>query len=104
MSAAWIEASRIPKVPGTNAHASAITPLVFLILHVSWFTVGIVMSVVIVIAYLSIKGRQVTWLFRKYKCALRGGVVSARPLYYRRRALKVQSHDDCDMATFRKFE
>jgi len=102
MSVAWIEASRTPKVPGTNAHASAFTPIIFLIAKISWFTLGIVMAVVVCIAYLSIKGREVTWLVRKGKSSLRGGKVSARPFYYRRRALRVQSHSDCEMSALRK--
>lgn len=102
MSVPWIEASRPPCVPGTSAHASAITPVIFLILHVSWLTAGIVLAVVVGIAILSIKGRSVTWLLSKAKSRLRGGVVSARPYYYRRRINRVQSYDDCEMSIFRK--
>lgn len=102
MSVPWIEASRAPNVPLTNAHASAITPVIFLILHVSWMTVGIVFAVIVCIVILAIKGRSVTWLLNKAKSRMRGGVVSARPFYYRRRVNRVQSYDDCEMSIFRK--
>lgn len=102
MSVPWVEASRSPKVPGTNAHASSITPLVFLVLHVSWFTFGIVLFVIVWVAYLSIKGRSVTWLLNKIKSKARAGRVSARPFYYRRRAIRIESYDESNISLFRK--
>lgn len=104
MSAAWVDASRSPVVPGTNAHASAMTPLLFLIVHFSLITLGILMAVVFSVAYLSIKGLSVLWLLRKGKSRLRGQRISARPLFYWRRAIRVRSHGDCDMSVFRKVE
>ena len=102
MSAPWIEASRPPKVPGTDAHAACMTPLVFLILHISWITFGLVVAMIIAIGILSVQGRSVKWLLQKGKCKLRGGRVSARPLFYRRRANNAKSYDDCEMSLFRK--
>ena len=104
MSAPWIEAARSPTVPGTNAHASTITPVIFMILHVSWVTFAIVMVVIIWIAFLSVKGRSVSWLLSKTKSWLRGRLVSARPFYYRRRSNNIQSYDECDISEFRKVE
>jgi hypothetical protein len=101
MPATWIEACRPPQVPGTQAHASALTPIVFLLVHVSWITFGLVLLTATGVATLSIKGRSVTWLVRKVKCNLRGRRVSARPVWFRRRSQLVRSHGDIDMSVLR---
>jgi hypothetical protein len=102
MSAIWIEASRIPTIPGTKAHAAAITPLMLLILHISLFTLLIVVAVIFAIVILAIKDRQLPWLIRKAKCRLRGYTLSARPIYYRRRAMLLQSFSELDVEVLRK--
>lgn len=102
MSATWIEASRPPKIPLTNAHASACTPVVFLLAHISMTTILLVLFTIIAVAILSIKGRTVTWLIRKAKCNLRGRKLHARPVWYRRRMLRVQSHDGLDISMLRQ--
>jgi len=102
MSAIWIEASRPPKLPGTNAHASAVTPLIFLLVHVSWITFSLVIATIVAVATLSIKGRTVSWLLRKTKCNLRGRKLHARPVWYRRRVLRVRSHSDVPIEVFRQ--
>jgi len=103
MPAAWVEASRPPKVPGTNAHASAMTPLAFVVFNfTSLLLWGIVFAVAIGIGYLSLKGRQMGWIVRRMKCRLRGGRISARPVFYRRRMCKTSSHGEVEMSVFRK--
>lgn len=101
MPAAWVEASRPPKIPGTNAHASAATPIVGLLVHISWFTFGVVLVTMIAVAVLSIRGRKVSWLLRKLKCNLRGRKLYARPVWYRRRVLRTFSHDALSVEVFR---
>lgn len=101
MPAAWVEASRAPKLPGTNAHASCLTPLVFFLVHISWTTLAIVILTVVFVVILSIKGRSVSWLLRKIKCNLRGRKLYARPVWFRRRMLRVASHSDLDIDIFR---
>lgn len=101
MPADWIEASRPPRVPFTNAHASALTPVVLLLVHIRWWTAGIVFATCAVIFVLSIKGRSATWLLRKAKSSLRRQRVSARPVYYRRRAQLVRSHDQVEIDLLR---
>lgn len=104
MPADWIEASRPPRIPLTNAHASAMTPLVLLLMHIRWWTFGLVVATCVGIFILSIKGRSVTWLLRKGKCYLRRQRVSARPLYFRRRAQMVRSYDEVDIEVLRSGE
>lgn len=102
MPATWIEAARPPKIPLTNAHASACTPVVFLLVHISWFTFVMVILTVIAVAILSIKGRTVSWLVRKSKCNLRGRKLHARPVWYRRRMLRVTSHGSLGVSFLRQ--
>lgn len=102
MPAAWVEASRPPKLPGTNAHASAATPVVFFLVHFAWVTFFLVLATVIAVAILSIQGRSVTWLLRKAKCNLRGKKLYARPVWYRRRVLNTRSYSSIDIRTFRQ--
>ena len=102
MSATWIEAALPPRIPFTNAHASACTPLVFLLVHISWTTFLMVLATIVAIAFLSIKGRTVSWLLRKGKCNLRGRKLYARPVWYRRRLMRLESHGDVDISVFRQ--
>lgn len=105
MPAPWVEASRPPRVPGTNAHASAMTPIIFVIFNaLSLVTWLIVLSVVAVVVTLSLKGHQMGWIVRRAKSRLRGARVSARPLFYRRRVIKSRSHSEVDMSVFRKVD
>ena len=104
MPAVWVEAARPPRIPMTNAHASCSTPLAFFLLHFAWSTFAVVMMAVVLVAFLSIKGRSVTWLVRKTKCNLRGRVLEARPSAYRRRVLRLQSHGSLDVSVLRQGE
>lgn len=101
MSVDWIEASRSPLIPGTRAHASAITPLVLFLVHIAWWTLGVVMSVVITLAILNSRGITMSWLLRRQKSRLRGGRLSARPVFYRRRLLQSQSIAQMDVKVLR---
>ena len=100
--APWVDASRFPQVPGTNVHAVALTPILLLVLHASWFTLGLVLFVMSVVIYLTAKRLSLMWLVRSTKSKLRGGRLSARPLMYRRRILLVQSYDETDIERLRE--
>lgn len=101
MSEHWVDAARPPKIPMTNAHASAFTPLVFMVMHFSMVTFMIVVATILFIAILSIKGRSVAWLLRKGKGNLRHRRLHARPVYFRRRFLRLQSHSSTDIRALR---
>jgi hypothetical protein len=101
MNALWVDASRYPRIPGTPVHASALTPIIFLVLHISWFTLGLVLLVAVGVIYLTVRRLSLMWAVRMLKSKLRGKRVSARPLMYRRRCQLVNSYGDCDMNEFR---
>lgn len=93
MSASWIEACRRPVVPGTKIHAAALTPMVLWMVWWSWTTFWIVLIVTIVAVYLQIKGRQLSWVLRRFKAKVRGEVLQARPVWYQRRRTRIESYD-----------
>lgn len=101
MNALWVDASRCPRIPGTPVHASALTPIIFLVLHISWFTLGLVLFVTVGVVYLTVRRLSLMWAVRMFKSKLRGNRVSARPLMYRRRCLLSRSYGECDMSEFR---
>ena len=102
MSAAWIDASRPPRIPGTNCHAVGLTPMMFLILHISWFTLGLVVISAISVLYLSFKKLNISWLTRYFQGLMRARRISSRPLMYRRRRQLVYSYSECTMQQLRE--
>lgn len=97
MLATWIEASRAPVVPGTKIHAMAATPLLLYGVWWSWTTFLLVLIVSLVMGYLQLKGRHPMWVVRRFRCRLRGGLVNARPLWYRRRRTRIETYEDLDV-------
>ena len=104
MIAPWVDASRYPRIPGTSVHAAALTPLLFLILHASWLTLGLVLFVAFVVIYLTVRRLSLMWLMRVMKSKLRGGRVSARPMLYRRRNMSVLSYEEADIHHLREID
>jgi hypothetical protein len=101
MSAPWVKASQVPKIPGTNAHAGSVTPVVGLWIKFSWWTVGIVFALTITIVVLSAKGIAASWLLRRTKARLRDNKVHARPVFIRRRMQRMASTEDVGMQILR---
>ena len=101
MNALWVDASRYPRIPGTQVHASALTPILFFVLHMSWFTLAMVLIVMVGVIYLTVRRLSLMWAVRVFKSKLRGNRLSARPLMYRRRCLLTRSYGECDMQEFR---
>jgi hypothetical protein len=77
------------------AHTS-LSVLLF-ILHAKWWTFFCMLAVIGALTYLHIRGRTVPWLMRRMKLYLRGGVVQARPVWFRRRAQHLGSFDLIDL-------
>lgn len=98
MSAEWIDACRHPVVPGTRIHAAAASPLLLVIVWLSWTTVAILLCVSITMAVMQMKGREPIWVLRRLQVWMRSGRVQARPLWYRRRRTRMVSYDAVDMS------
>jgi hypothetical protein len=81
------------RIPGTNAHASATTPIVGLLVKFSWMTVGLVLLVTIVVVVLSAKGLSASWILRRGKARLRDNKVHSRPVFIRRRMQRMVPAD-----------
>lgn len=89
----WTQAAKEAQLFIVPIPAYAGIPLLFWIfIQTVWFFV-IAMIVCGVLAYLRKKGRTVPWVIRKFKGWLRGGVVHARPVFYRRRMQTLGSYD-----------
>ncbi len=91
MSVEWVSAGHAPVVPGTKAHASALTPLGLFIVHFSWVNFGLCVIVAVGVVFLTLKGRPFSWYWRRNLSKLRQGRLSAWPQYIRRRMLWTQS-------------
>ena len=73
--------------------ASSAVPFFLLILHARWWTLFLAIAVSIFMIVMRVKGRTVPWLFRRLKTRLAGGVVSSRPVWYRRRMQRREGFD-----------
>lgn len=89
------------RIPGTNAHASATTPVVGLFIKFSWLTFGLFMLVTIAVVVLSAKGLSAAWILRRGKARLRDNKVHSRPVFIRRRMQRMVSTDQVRLQILR---
>lgn len=71
---------------------SSISVLLWIVYAKVW-TALLALTLVGVLTYLHFRGRSVPWVIRRIKCAIRGRVVLARPVWYRRRTQHLGSFD-----------
>jgi hypothetical protein len=71
---------------------SSVTVL-FWVMHARVWTALLALFVVGVLTYLHMRGRSVPWVVRRIKSRMRGGVVLARPVWFRRRVQHLESFD-----------
>lgn len=104
MAREWIFASKSPVVPGTEVHAFALTPVAMWFIWWSWWNFCLVLVVAGVMGYLQWKGRKPAWVLRRSKAKLRGEVVAARPVWYRRRRGQIESYETLDIQACDRIE
>jgi len=75
---------------------SSLTVLLW-IMHARMWTFTLALVLIGVLTYLHLRGRSVVWVIRRFKSALRGRVVYARPVWYRRRTQHLGSFDLIDL-------
>ena len=75
---------------------SSLTVLLW-VMHARVWTLVLALVVIGILTYLHMRGRSVPWVIRRFKCSLRGKVVLARPLWYRRRVQHINSFDLIDL-------
>lgn len=97
MTSNWPNATRGCHLLWLPIPASAIFPLLGWAMHMRVWTFLLALSVIVVLAILRARGRTVTWIVRRAHCKLRGGVVYARPVWYRRRMQHLDSFDLVDL-------
>lgn len=97
MSAPWVNACYPPVIPGTKVHAAAVTPAVLWFLRWSWAMFYVALFVMVATVALQVKGRKFVWMMRRTKARLRGGLVAARPNFYRRRRSRIESYETLDI-------
>lgn len=97
----WVAAAESPLVPGTKAHAVALTPVVFFLMHFRVWTFLVCLCVAVVLVVLSAKGWSVGWLWRRLRCRLRGARICARPVWWRRQMLLGYSFGEIPMSMLR---
>lgn len=97
MRAEWTQAVRGPRFLWFPIPAySSITVLIW-IMHAKVWTFLLTVVVIGVLTYLHMRGREVSWVIRRVKSFLRGGIVFARSTLYRRRTQHLGSFDLVDL-------
>lgn len=97
MAEAWVNVVKPVMIPGTPLRASVTIPILLFAIHIRWWTFSVLIGVIVWMIFLKIKGRSGLWLWRKLKARARGYVVSARPVWYRRRFNRLESFDEFTM-------
>lgn len=93
MRSEWTQAVRGPRFLWLPIPAYASLSVLLWIMHARLWTFFLALVVIGVLTYLHIRGREVPWVIRRFKCFLRGGVVHARSSWYRRRTQFLGSFD-----------
>lgn len=75
---------------------SSVSVLIW-IMHARIWTFILALVMVGVLTYLHFRGRSVPWVIRRFRSYLRGGVVNARSVWYRRRVQHIESFDLIDL-------
>lgn len=97
MSAEWTQAVRGPHFLWFPIPAYSSLSVLLWIMHARLWTFFLALFVIGVLTYLHMRGRSVGWAVRRFKCSLRGGVVQARSIWYRRRTQHLGSFDLIDL-------
>jgi len=97
MAAEWTNAVRGVRFLWLPIPAYSSLTVLLWIMHAKVWTLLLAIFVIGVLTYLYLRGRSVPWVIRRFKSTLRGGVVHARPLWYRRRVQHINSFDLIDL-------
>lgn len=93
MAAEWTQAVRGTQLLWLPIPAYSALPILIWVMHARVWTFMVALTVCVTLAVLRAKGRSVTWIVRRLHSKLRGGVVFARPVWYRRRMQHINSFD-----------
>lgn len=93
MAADWTQAVRGTQLLWFPIPAYSALPILIWVMHARVWTFMIALTVCITLAVLKAKGRRVVWIVRRLHTKLRGGVVYARPVWFRRRMQHLDSFD-----------
>lgn len=93
MLATWPKTAYSTKLPGTPIHASAMFPLLLMMMHIRLWTFLLALVFIVVLTVMRQKGRTITWMLRRVKSSLRGNRVAARPVFYTRRFSRIEGFD-----------
>lgn len=77
--------------------AHGIVPILLALMIQTWWAFALMVSTLVFFAYLRQRGRSATWLWSRIKCWFRGGVVYARPIWFRRRTQYIVSFDSISL-------
>ncbi len=98
MSADWTQATRGTQLFWLPIPAYSALPILLFVMHARIWTLVLAILVCLTLAILKTKGRTVPWIVRRFKLWLRGGVIHARPVWYRRRMQHLDSFDLVDIS------
>ncbi|MEJ8837667.1 IcmT/TraK family protein [Ramlibacter sp. AN1133] len=93
MAADWPNAVRGTQLLWLPIPAYSALPILLWVMHARTWTFVLALAVCAALGTLKAKGREVLWVVRRLHSKLRGGVVYARPVWYRRRMQHLDSFD-----------
>lgn len=93
MNAEWTQCVRGTHLLWLPIPAYAALPILLWVMHARMWTFVVALAVCITLAVLRLKGRSVCWILRRLHSRLRGGIVYARPVWYRRRMQHLDGFD-----------
>lgn len=102
MAAEWTQAVRGPHLLWLPIPAYAGLPILMWVMHMRLWTFVLALGVCVALAVAKARGRTVVWIIRRLRSRLRGGVVYARPLWYRRRMQHLDSFDLVELRPWTK--
>lgn len=93
MASEWTNAVRGAHLLWAPIPAYAGLPILLWVFHAKVWTFVLAVGICVTLSILKTRGIKVPWLMRRFQLQLRGGVVQARTVWYRRRAQHLRSFD-----------
>jgi hypothetical protein len=93
MTTEWTQARNGTQLLWLPIPAYAAFPILLWVMHMRVWTFVVALSVCATLTIFKMRGRSVGWIIRRVHCWLRGEVVFARPVWFRRRMQHLNSFD-----------
>ncbi len=96
----WPLAALQPQFFWIPIPAQTFVLLLLFLLHARLWTLGLLIGAICFLLYLKYRRRRLSWLIRRIRSLMRGGVVQSRPVWYWRRVLMKTTLDKIDIKKY----